>query len=509
MNEFLNQITDVVAPYIPRIFSALLILIVGWIVALLLGAIVRGALKRTTLDNRLAAWLAGEKAKTMDIEGWAGKCAYYLVMLFVLVSVFQTLGLTIVTEPLNGLLNQVFAFAPRILSAGLLLAVAWILATGLRALVTRALAATTLDERLAKEAGHEGAEDGSVSHSFAEAIYWFVFLLFLPGVLNALALQGMLDPVQEMVGQITGFLPNLLTAAVTLLIGWFLARILQRVVSSLLAAVGLNSLSEKVGLAGALGKQKLSDVLGMVVYVFIFIPILISALTALKLDSVTAPLSNMLTMILASIPSIFAAMLVITISWMVGRVVAGLVSNFLFGIGFNAVLSRIGIGQESGESDGPTASSIVGSLVMIAIMLFAATEAAGLLGFEAISGMVSEFVGFGGHIVLGMVILGLGLFLANLAASTVRAAGTASAGALATIARVAILLLAGAMALRQMGLANEIISLGFGLTLGAVAVAAAIAFGIGGRDIAARQLDGWVRSIQSPPEDSQPSAPQS
>ena len=167
MNEFLNQITGEVAPYIPRIFSALMILIIGWIVALLVGAIVRGALKRTTLDNRLAAWLAGEKAQTMDIEGWTGKCAYYLVMLFVLVSVFQTLGLTIVTEPLNGLLNQVFAFAPRILSAGLLLAVAWILATGLRALVTRALAATTLDERLAKEAGHEGAEDGSVSHSIA------------------------------------------------------------------------------------------------------------------------------------------------------------------------------------------------------------------------------------------------------------------------------------------------------------------------------------------------------
>ena len=73
MNEFLNQITTVVAPYIPRIFSALLILVVGWIVALLVGAIVRGALKRTTLDNRLAAWLAGEKANTMDVEGWAGK----------------------------------------------------------------------------------------------------------------------------------------------------------------------------------------------------------------------------------------------------------------------------------------------------------------------------------------------------------------------------------------------------------------------------------------------------
>ena len=51
------------------------------------------------------------------------------------------------------------------------------------------------------------------------------------------------------------------------------------------------------------------------------------------------------------------------------------------------------------------------------------------------------------------------------------------------------------MALRQMGLANEIISLAFGLTLGAVAVAVAIAFGLGGREIAARQLDGWVRSL--------------
>ena len=61
------------------------------------------------------------------------------------------------------------------------------------------------------------------------------------------------------------------------------------------------------------------------------------------------------------------------------------------------------------------------------------------------------------------------------------------------IARVAILVLAGAMSLRQMGLANEIVVLAFGLIVGAVAVAAAIAFGIGGRDVAKRKLEEWLK----------------
>ena len=128
-------------------------------------------------------------------------------------------------------------------------------------------------------------------------------------------------------------------------------------------------------------------------------------------------------------------------------------------------------------------------------MLFASTEAAGLLGFTALTEIVSEFLGFAGHIVVGLVILGIGLFLANLAAAAIRASGSAHASLLTTTARIAIVVLAAAMALRQMGLANEIISLAFGLTLGAVAVAVAIAFGLGGREIAARQLDGWARSL--------------
>jgi hypothetical protein len=82
------------------------------------------------------------------------------------------------------------------------------------------------------------------------------------------------------------------------------------------------------------------------------------------------------------------------------------------------------------------------------------------------------------------------------AAKTVQASGVAQAGLLALATRVSILVLAGAMALRQMGLASEIINMAFGLLLGAIAVAVALAFGLGGREAAARELEEWLRSVK-------------
>jgi hypothetical protein len=72
-----------------------------------------------------------------------------------------------------------------------------------------------------------------------------------------------------------------LAAGLILLVGWFVARIVQRIVTNLLAAVGVDRLSEQVGVAKALGKQKLSGVIGLLLYILILIPVLIAALDAL------------------------------------------------------------------------------------------------------------------------------------------------------------------------------------------------------------------------------------
>jgi hypothetical protein len=247
----------------------------------------------------------------------------------------------------------------------------------------------------------------------------------------------------------------------------------------------------------ALGKQKLSEVLGLVVYILVLVPVLIASLNALGLDALTEPASNMLSQLLDALPAVFGAALVLVIAYVLARMAAGLVANLLSGIGFNSVLAKLGFGK--GEADGGrTPSEVVGTLVMVALMVFAAMEASDMLGFAALSEILAEILGLAGHIALGLVIFGLGLFLANLAAKTLEATGSPQGWVLALLARVAILILTGAMALRQMGLANEIIVLAFGLVVGAISVALAIAFGIGGRDIAAKYLAKWTDSLQQP-----------
>ncbi|MFQ5847438.1 MAG: mechanosensitive ion channel [Candidatus Methylomirabilales bacterium] len=496
MEEILDQITQLVGAYIPNLLGALAILIVGWLVAVGVAAGIRGGLHRTGAGSRLAGWIAGEEEGTVvEVERWIGKGVLYLIMLFVLVAFFQALGLTLITEPLNRLLSQVFEFAPQLLGAGLLLLVAWIIASILKLLISRVLHAVRLDQRLGSQVGLEAERPVPLTQSLADAVYWLVFLLFLPAVLGTLALEGLLQPVQDMMNQILRFLPNLFAAGLILGVGWFVARIVQRIVSNLLVAIGADSLSERVGLTPVLGAQRLSGVLGQVVYILILIPVLIAALNGLALEAITRPASNMLNVILEAIPAIFAAGLLVALAYVVGRVVSSLITNLLSGVGFNALLARMGLARATAEET-RTPSAIVGYLVVVAIMLFATIEALRLLGFATVGDLVAQFMIFAGHILLGLLILAIGLYLAQVASKTVLASEAAQAGLLALAARLSIAVLAGAMALRQMGLANEIINLAFGLLLGAVAVAVAIAFGLGGRDIAARELGAWIQAIK-------------
>jgi hypothetical protein len=83
--------------------------------------------------------------------------------------------------------------------------------------------------------------------------------------------------------------------------------------------------------------RALSGVVGLVVYVLILVPVIVSALDALALEAITRPTSNMLNTILNALPDIFAAGLIISVAYIAGRLVAGLVTHLLSGIGFDAI----------------------------------------------------------------------------------------------------------------------------------------------------------------------------
>jgi Mechanosensitive ion channel, conserved TM helix len=158
-----------------------------------------------------------------------------------------------------------------------------------------------------------------------------VFLLFLPPILQALDMQALLSPVTTLFNKVFAFQPNLISSAAIALIDWFIAGIVQRLVQSLLTGAGVAKLSEKWGLATSLGKQKLSGVLGLVVYFVILVPVLISALGALQLDAITKPASDMLGKIMGALPNIMSAAIVLLFAGVIGKVLSGIVSNLRAG----------------------------------------------------------------------------------------------------------------------------------------------------------------------------------
>jgi hypothetical protein len=242
-----------------------------------------------------------------------------------------------------------------------------------------------------------------------------------------------------------------------------------------------------------MGGLKLSGVIGTIVYVLILIPLVIAALNALQITAISEPATEMLTTFLNAFPAIFGALLLIGIAYFVARLVGTFVTNVLTGIGFDRVLSWIGLGGEvSGGRRTP--SEIIGYLAVIAMMFFAVIEAANLLGFTILAELVSEFLVAASGVLLALIIFGLGLYLSGLAERVIRDAGGSQANLLAPTARVAIIIFSGALALRQTGIAEDIVNLTFGLLVGTIAVAAALAFGLGSRDLAARELERWLES---------------
>jgi hypothetical protein len=498
MTKLTESLQETLGSSLPGILGALGILIIGWFVAIVIRAGVRKGLGFLQLNKRLGSTTGTQ----MDVECGTATALYYLVLLFVLVGFFNALDLEIVSGPLRGMLDQVLAFAPKIVAGGVLLLVAWVLATVVRTVVTKALQSTNLDERLSSGAGMSPMSD-----NLGNVLFWLIILLFLPGILGTLELDGILAPVQGMVNEMMGMLPNIFGALIIGGVGWLVAKILRDLVSNLLAAGGADGLGEQVGLRGTMSLSKL---VGLVTYILVFVPALIAALQALNIEVISVPATEMLNSMMSAIPNIFAAaiilavaffvsrlishlisnLFILAVAFFVSRLISHLISNLLGGMGFDQLPSKIGIGQVF--EGGVTPSQLVGKVLVFFIMLFATVEAANRLGFGQLSELVAMFIQFGGQVLLGAAIISVGFWLSNLACEAIQRVGGSNAGMLAGIARFAILGLVLAMGLRAMGLADDIVNLAFGLTLGAIAVAIALSFGLGGREAAGKQMEHWL-----------------
>jgi len=495
---------------------AIIILVVGWLVAWAVAATIRGLLKRTQLDNRIATWLTGQEGgEPIPIEKWTADIVYWIILLFVIVAALQRLQLEAVSEPLNTLLNEITGFLPQIGAAAILIGVAWLIATLVRIVVVRVLRTFNLDQRFGEQVGTTDSEL-TLSETIGNTLYWFIFLLFLPSILSTLQLEGTLRPVQELVNRILSILPNVLAAFLIVFIGWLIAQVVRRVVTNLLASTGSDQLGSRFGLSGTDETQSLSWIIGTLVYVLILIPVVIAGLEALKVQAISQPAIAMLNQILNAFPKIFTAALVLIISYFLAQYICEFVSNILSNIGFDNLFSWLGLQrtQEEGEAQTVltqetqersatsgiqqrTPSQLMGIITLVGIMLFATLAAVNILDIPALTELVSGIVLVSGKIIAGLIIFAVGLYFANLAFNLIVSSGMQQSRTLAQAARIVIIAFSLAMGLQQMGIAPNIVNLAFGLLLGSIAVAIALAFGLGSREIAAEQVREWLNNFKS------------
>jgi len=223
---------------------------------------------------------------------------------------------------------------------------------------------------------------------------------------------------------------------------------------------------------------------------------IIAAVGQLNIRAISEPTTQMLSTIINIIPNLIGAALVLVIAYAIARLVGELVRDLLAGVGFNTLPEKLGMKWSATN----TPAHWVGWLTMVAIMLFATVSALELLGSNALVLMFNVFIAFFWKVVLAAVIFAIGLYLANLAFRVIKNTGINQSNFIARMAQIAIVVFAGAIALREIGIANEIINIAFGITLAALGLAVALSLGLGTTKISEREVDGFIAKMREPEE---------
>ncbi len=410
--------------------------------------------------------------------------------------------------------GQLIYWGPKVLIALLILLATWIVARVVKWAFQRAI-----DRIPALQKHTTGGPKETVGHQLGTIAKLIIWLVGIMAALNYLGVGQILAPVNELTTEIFAFLPRLIGAGIIFFIGWIVARIVQRLAETALTAVNVDGLLARIGVGETAGtvrgdpdavppgaapgatRASVAKAVGIILFAFIIIPAGIAAINVLGIEAISVPATNMLNDMLAAIPHILTAALWLGIAFIAARFAKTVIEGILPPTGFDNAVRSTGILPPASSP-----SRIVANIAFIAIMLGAAIEAARQLGGGTVAIFLAQITELGGKVIFGTLIIVTGIFLARIIAGLVGSSAGEDSYA-QTLVRFAIIALFTAIGLTFMGLADQIVILAFGLILGSAAVAVALAFGLGGRDAAARLLDRYVEDGAAPPAARPPRPP--
>lgn len=219
-------------------------------------------------------------------------------------------------------------------------------------------------------------------------------------------------------------------------------------------------------------------------------------------EAIYHSLLNALNNFISFLPALIGAAIILIVGWLISGVLANLIERALRAVGLENAVEHSGIGdfvRRSGTK--MTISGIIAALVKYFIFLIFVQAAANVLGIPQLTEIINRIILFIPNVIVAMAIIVVGSliarFLSGLVRSSVSELGVGSPNLLATLTNYIIIGFAVIAAIDQLGIAATLVNtLLIGL-IGSVALAVGLAFGLGGRDVAAQITQNWYQSSQS------------
>lgn len=209
---------------------------------------------------------------------------------------------------------------------------------------------------------------------------------------------------------------------------------------------------------------------------------------------VVEPVTQMLTRIMAYLPVLLGALVILIVGWIVAKAIRRLVDWLLKTIRFDALADKAGITEILKKGDLKiTAGELISSIVYWLIIIMVLVMTVDALGLPKSSDILESLFAYVPKVIAALLVLVVAMFLASFVSGIVRtAAGNANLPKpqiLAGVSRWAIIIFAVTISLEQLGIAPLLVSATFNIILGGIVLALALAFGLGGKDAAAKYLE--------------------
>ncbi|HLQ71480.1 MAG TPA: mechanosensitive ion channel [Bacillota bacterium] len=497
MDNFMDQYFSVnFIEGVQNFVIAIIVLLVGWLIAKAIGNAVEKALGKTDLDDKLFNKFRTSD-KPINADKVVGKAVYYILLLIVFILFFNLLNLNMIANPLSNLISTFFDFIPAVLKAALILILAWVLATIVQWLLVEGTKKLNVQHLFYKiKLAKTEEEVSKFMQTIGQVAFYLILLLFIPGVLDALSIAGVSQPFSGLISSLLAFIPLLIAAGLIFIVGWFVAKIVKSIVVNLLDAAGSEKLIARLKLEKLFEGSSFAAFVGNLVFIIIMIPITIAALEKLHLTGITEPAIGMLDTVMDMIPNILIAIALILVGIWLGKFIGGFVESFLERMGFNRLTAKMNLGDKIDNEGKMTPSAVVGYIVQVLIVFFLAVQAMYLIKLDFLVEIATAITAYLPYVLSAVLILGVAFILGNIVQKVLLnlLSGPATS-VLAGFAKYAILVLAVFMALTQLGIATTIVNSAFILILGGVALAFGLAFGLGGKEFAGKYLQKFDNTI--------------